>query len=118
MRILRMGMWQMPFRLGLRGFLRFGKIDAMASKAHKKYASGDHWYLLMLGVDPDQQNTGVRSAAIEAGASKAQAAGLPVYLDTMTHSNVDYYIKRGFEVADEFDVEDDIHVWSMIKKPS
>ncbi|MEE8416725.1 MAG: GNAT family N-acetyltransferase, partial [Desulfobacterales bacterium] len=35
------------------------------------HVSGDHWYLLMLGVDPDQQGTGVGSAAIDAGAAKA-----------------------------------------------
>ena len=118
LRILRMGMWQMPFRLGFKGFSRFNKIDGMAAKVHKRHVPGDHWYMLMLGVDPDQQGTGLGSAAIDAGAAKAQGAGLPVYLDTMTQSNVDYYVKRGFEIAEEFDVDSDLHVWSMIKHPS
>ena len=55
LRIIRSGMWQMPFRLGWKGFSRFGEIDAAASKAHKKLVPKDHWYLLMLGVDPDLQ---------------------------------------------------------------
>jgi ribosomal protein S18 acetylase RimI-like enzyme len=118
LRIIRMGMWQMPFRLGWKGFSRFGQVDGAASKSHKKLVPGDHWYLLMLGVDPDLQGTGIGSAAIEIGAAQAQEAGLPVYLETMTQSNVDYYLKRGFEIGDESDIEGEFHIWSMIRKPS
>ena len=115
--MLRAGLWQMPFQVGLRGFLRFGRLDVVASKAHKKAVQGDHWYLLGLGVDPDAQKTGLGTEAIEIGAEQAKAAGLPVYLETMTQSNVDYYTKRGFEVAEEVIVDDELRIWSMIKQP-
>ena len=118
MRILRIGLWQMPFRLGFGGFSRFNKLDSATAKVHKRVVKGDHWYLLLLGVDPVQQSNGIGSAAIEVGAAKAQQAGLPVYLETMTQSNVDYYQKRGFEVAEEFDVDDQLHVWAMVRQPS
>ena len=36
----------------------------------------------------------------------------------MTQSNVDYYQKRGFEGAEEFDVDDQLHVWAMVRQPS
>ncbi|MEE8046340.1 MAG: GNAT family N-acetyltransferase [Dehalococcoidia bacterium] len=116
-RIIRAGMWQMPFRLGLKGFSRFGRLDAAASKSRKKIVPGDHWYLLMLGVDPDQQKSGLGTEALEIGATQAAAAGLPVFLETMTETNVEYYMKRGFEVGDESEVEDQVHIWSMIRKP-
>ena len=116
-RVIRAGMWQMPFRLGWQGFSRFGRLDGEASKRHKKLAPGDHWYLLMLGVDPDQQGTGIGSAAIEIGAEKAKAAGLPVYLETMAESNVSFYEKRGFEVAEEYLIDDSLRTWSMIRRP-
>jgi ribosomal protein S18 acetylase RimI-like enzyme len=115
--MLMAGMWQMPFRLGLGGMSRFGRIDGIASKAHKKVVPGDHWYLLGLGVDPDSQNTGLGTEAIEIGASQAHEAGLPVFLETVTESNVEYYIKRGFEVAEESDVEEGLRVYSMINRP-
>ena len=115
--MLRAGLWQMPFRVGLSGFLRFGRLDGIASKAHKKAVQGDHWYLLGLGVDPDAQKSGLGSEAIEIGAAQAQAAGLPVYLETMTQSNVDYYTKRGFEVPEEVAVND-LRIWAMVKQPN
>lgn len=118
MDMMRAGMWQMPFRVGLRGFLRFGRLDGAASKAHKKAVPGDHWYLLGLGVDPDAQKTGLGTEAIEIGADQAQADGLPVYLETMTQANVDYYSKRGFEVAEELTVDDELRIWAMVKQPS
>ena len=102
MRILRAGLWQMPFRIGFGGFSRFNKLDSTASAVHKKHVTGDHWYLLILGTHPEHQGTGLGSAAIELGASKAGGAGMPVYLETMTESNVEYYTKRGFTVAEEF----------------
>lgn len=118
LRILLAGMWQMPFKFGLRGFMRFNKLDAMASKVHKKHMPGDHWYLLGLGTDPDQQGTGIGTAAIEIGAAKAQEAGLPVYLETMAESNVPYYEKRDFKVVEESAVDDELRIWSMVRNPS
>lgn len=116
--ILLAGMWQMPFRFGLRGFMRFNKLDAMASKSHKKHMPGDHWYLLGIGTDPDRQGTGIGTAAIEIGAAKAQAAGLPVYLETTAESNVPYYEKRDFKVVEEIAVDDELRIWSMVRNPS
>ena len=83
MRILRAGLWKLPFKLGLAGMSRFNKLDNETARVHKKLAPGDHWYLLFLGVDPAYQNTGIGSAGIEVGAAKAQRAGLSVYLETM-----------------------------------
>jgi ribosomal protein S18 acetylase RimI-like enzyme len=117
-RIMRAGMWQMPFKLGWKGFSRFNKLDAAASKMHKKAVPGDHWYLLGLGTDPDQQGSGVGTAAIEVGAEQAQAAGLPVYLETMAEANVPFYEKRGFEVAEEFATDDGLRIWSMLRNPT
>lgn len=119
LRGMRAGFWQMPFRLGLGALSRFSKLDSVSSKIHKAAAPGDHWYLLGLGTHPDHQGTGIGSAAIEVGTAKADEAGLPVYLETMTPENVDYYSKRGFEVAGEATVEGavTVKVWGMLRQP-
>lgn len=117
MRLLRSGFWKMPFRMGLGAFSRFNKLDSAANAVHKKHVPGDHWYLLGLGTHPDDQNSGIGSAAIEIGAVKAATAGLPVYLETMTQDNADYYSKRGFRVAEEILIEDKVTIWAMVKDP-
>jgi hypothetical protein len=42
---------------------------------------------------------------VEVGTSRADAAGLPCYLETATQSNVDFYTKRGFEVVGQADFD-------------
>ncbi|MDA1129780.1 MAG: GNAT family N-acetyltransferase, partial [Chloroflexi bacterium] len=93
------------------------KLDSAATSAHKKHVSGDHWYLIGLGTHPDKQGLGIGSAVIEIGATKAAEAGLPVYLETMTQENVDYYSKRGFRVLEELVIDDKIKVWAMLRDP-
>lgn len=118
LRTIRTNLWQMPFRLGWKGAFRFGQLGSAASKVHNRVVPGDHWYLLMLGVDPESQGQGAGSAAMEIGNSQAQKEGLPVYLETMTQSNADYYLKRGFEIGEEYVVGDELRTWSMIKRPT
>ena len=118
MRVLRAGLWQMPFRIGLGGFSRFNKLDSTASAVHKKHVQGDHWYLLVLGTHPDQQGTGIGTAAIDAGVAKADEAGLLAYLETGTESNVEYYTKRDFKIAEEFLIDGHLKAWAMVRQPS
>ena len=53
-----------------------------------------------------------------AGASQAEIAGLPCYLETMTESNVEYYARRNFEVVAEFTIpEGGPRTWAMVRQP-
>lgn len=117
MRVLRAGFWQMPFQMGFGAFSRFNKLDSTAAAIHKKHVPGDHWYLLGVGTHPDKQGSGIGSAAIEIGAAKAAEAGIPVYLETNTESNVTYYSNRGFRVAEEFVVDGKLKTWAMVRDP-
>ncbi len=116
LRVLRTNLWQMPFRMGLQGSQRFGEVDKELSRAHNSLVSGDHWYLLMLGTAPQTQGSGAGSAALEVGMSHAAKAGVPVYCETMTEQNVEFYTKRGFEIGSEYVVANQVKTWSLIKQ--
>ncbi len=116
-RALRSGMWLMPFRMGFGTSRRFSQIARVTEPAHKRIVPGDHWYLMILGVDPDSQGTGLGSALLDTGVSKAAEAGVPVYLETMTDADVEFYTKRGFEVVEELEVSPELKMWGMIKQP-
>ncbi len=78
-------------------------------------------YLHFAGVDPAFQGLGWGGAAIRAGQDRARTAGLPVYLETATASNVGLYQLLGFEVTGEFDVRTrkaGPHFWSMLWRPA
>jgi MFS family permease len=50
-----------------------------------------HWYLWLLGVDPDRQGQGVGSALLAPILARADAEGLPCALETLTERNVWFY---------------------------
>lgn len=116
-RTLRTGTWLLPFQIGFRSFLRFSKLGRVIEKAHKLHVPGEHWYLMMIGTHPDHQGSGMGSALLQTGMSKAAEAGLPVYLETMTEENVDFYLKRDFKVVEEILIDDQLKSWAMIHQP-
>jgi ribosomal protein S18 acetylase RimI-like enzyme len=60
-----------------------------------------HWYLWLLGVDPDRQGQGVGGALLAPILARADVEGLPCALETLTERNVRFYRGHGFEVARE-----------------
>jgi ribosomal protein S18 acetylase RimI-like enzyme len=102
-RMLRVGMAALPLKAGLNGTMRFMKAMPVTEKFHKAVKE-PHWYLMAIGVSPSRQGTGVGNALLEAGTSRADAAGVPCYLETGTESNVEFYSKRGFEVKGQEEV--------------
>lgn len=74
------------------------------------------WYLHYAGVRPQHQGKGWGGASIRAGLARAEADGLPVYLETATDSNVGLYQNLGFVVTGEWDVpKGGPHFWSMLR---
>ena len=78
-----------------------------------------HWYLWILGVDPDRHGQGVGSALIAPVLRRADESGLPCYLETETEKNVAFYEKRGFRVrVERFFPRLGVRVWTMLREPT
>lgn len=60
-----------------------------------------HWYLAVLGTDPNRRGRGVGSTLIESVLATCDAEGLPAYLESSKESNIPFYRRHGFEVTDE-----------------
>ncbi|HET6745448.1 MAG TPA: GNAT family N-acetyltransferase [Candidatus Limnocylindria bacterium] len=101
-RMLRAGMWRAPFMLGLDGMGRMSKAMSATEGFHKQ-VEGPHWYLMTVGTRAARQGQGLGSSLVEMGTSRADAAGLPCYLETGTDSNIAFYRKRGFEIVGQAD---------------
>lgn len=95
-RMLQIGLLRVPLKLGVDGMRRFMAMLGASEPFHKQ-VEGPHWYLLALGTRPDRQGQGLGGALVDAGLAKADAAGVPTYLETATDSNIAFYRKRGFE---------------------
>jgi GNAT superfamily N-acetyltransferase len=79
-----------------------------------------HWYLNLIGTHPDWQRQGVGSALIRHQFERADADGLPCYLETETVENVAYYRHLGFEVTGEWAVDHPAgpRMWGMRRDPA
>ena len=75
-----------------------------------------HWYLHAAGCDPAQQGRGHGSAAIRAGLRRADADGVPAYLETATPRNIAYYQRFGFRVTHSWRPQGGPETWSMTTK--
>jgi ribosomal protein S18 acetylase RimI-like enzyme len=104
--------------LGLGGFRRLLKVGNYTQQAHHRLVPGPHWYLLILGVDPAQQGKGIGGALMRPVLAKADAAGLPCYLETMKEKNLAIYHKYGFNVVEEGAMpKGGLYVWFMVREP-
>ncbi len=93
----------------------FGKFEAL----RKRDASFPHWYLSLIGVDPEHQGKGVAGSLLRPQLTHADSEGLPCYLETCEPSNVSFYQKYGFVVVvDETDTESGVQMWTFLRPPS
>jgi len=79
---------------------------------------GAHFYLAALGVEPERQGEGIGTALVGPGLARADAGGVPAYLETATGRNVLLYERLGFAVVEELTLPDtDVHGWLMLRRP-
>ncbi|MEV0597968.1 GNAT family N-acetyltransferase [Streptomyces sp. NPDC050315] len=60
-----------------------------------------HWYLAVIGADPDVRGQGHGAALLRSGLAQADAAGLPVCLESSKPDNLPFYEHFGFTVREE-----------------
>jgi len=116
-RTFRAGFSTLPFRVGFGGISRFNRLDQITGRMRKDSVTGPYWYLLVLGVAPSAQGTGLGSALIGAGTRRADADGLPCHLETETARNVEFYQRRGFAVTAESEIAPGFRMWGMRREP-
>jgi ribosomal protein S18 acetylase RimI-like enzyme len=72
-----------------------------------------HWYLAVLGTDPDAQGRGLGSAVLSAMLEQCDRDGVPSYLESSKERNIDFYARHGFRVTGEIKLLRGPNVWPM-----
>ena len=91
-------------------------MTAEIERQHELLIDGPHLRLEFFGVDPVAQGSGIGSALIDHGHRRADAMGLPCYLETFTEPNVRFYERRGYRVVAEYAVGDGVPVFGMVRQ--
>jgi 2-hydroxy-6-oxonona-2,4-dienedioate hydrolase len=85
---------------------------------HRRSVTGDHWYLQYLGVDSTHRGQGVGSSLLRPMLARADAEGLPVYLETANARTIALYRRHGFDVVAEGTVPfGGPRLWAMVRGP-
>jgi ribosomal protein S18 acetylase RimI-like enzyme len=95
----------------------FTRLRAMASELDRRHASlldEPHFYLNLIGVDPQCRKRGFGSHLLSSMLERADDEKKPCYLETFSGRDVAFYEKFGFGVAAEFDI-DGLRVWAMAR---
>jgi ribosomal protein S18 acetylase RimI-like enzyme len=116
-RLVRCGLALAPLKFGL------GAVGRLMAAGHverlrPKLMPQPHWYLWLLGVDPPVQGRGLGSALVEPALRRADAEGVPCYLETHKERNLAFYRKHGFDVLTEGETPSrGPHYWIMTRQP-
>ena len=122
--------WQLPsearlgqfrhFSIALRFLMLagFGAGRAMRlgdlTSAHRP--NEPHYYLAVLGTDPQHQCKGVGGALIQPMLDRCDKERMPAYLESSKERNLPFYQKHGFEVIDELQIQNGPPIWTMMRR--
>ncbi len=78
----------------------FGVFEQMG----KYHPTEPHWYLPLIGVDPNSQGNGIGSALVKHALEICDHDHSPAYLESSNPKNVSLYERHGFEIIGEIQV--------------
>jgi GNAT superfamily N-acetyltransferase len=87
---------------------------SLVDAAHPKEP---HWYLAILGTEPEAQGRGIGSALLEPVLDDCDRNEVPAYLESSKESNLDFYGRHGFRVTRELTLPEGPTIWPMWREP-
>lgn len=119
------GEWRLPLRTqALQAphfFSVFGRSLPRAlvtiTKMERKHLREPHLYVPYIGVAPDAQGAGLGTRLLGKTIERADAEGLPAYLEATSEQNAALYARLGFEHLGAFTVLGSPPLWPMRRPP-
>jgi GNAT superfamily N-acetyltransferase len=88
------------------------------TKMERKHLREPHFYVPYVGVAPEGQGAGLGTKLLGRTLARADAAGLPTYLEATSERNAALYERLGFEHLGAFTVLGSPPLWPMRRPPS
>jgi ribosomal protein S18 acetylase RimI-like enzyme len=114
--MLRAGLLSLSFTIGPQFVARFLSFYQHLDRLRQEHTPFRHWYLQLLGVDPEHQGRGHATALLTPMLTRLDHERLPCCLDTMNGDNVAFYERFGFRVvAKSLLPKTEIGLWLMAR---
>lgn len=95
-----------------------GRIRAYDAAVAAVLPTYPHWYLGILATRPDHAGRGLGRRLMAHGVARAHAEGMTAVLETMNRSNVDLYVRAGWQVYAETTAADVPRTWVLVNPPA
>ena len=113
------GLDDLPNALGAAAAERFFSVLAAIDPYHRRDVPAEHWYVMVVGVAPEAQGSGLGRALLQPIMDRADAAGQPCYLETAQPSNVAFYEHLGFRrVVETVEPQSGLRLWTFRRDPT
>lgn len=95
-----------------------GRGMGMTELMKKHHPEEPHWYLAVIGSDPDVRGAGLGQVLMRSRLDRCDTEGAPAYLESTKEENVPYYMRFGFDVTGEITIPDGgPTMWQMWRNP-
>jgi len=96
---------------------RIARSTRAVREIERRHPVVPHFYLSVLGTDPDQQGGGIGSALLVPVLARCDSVGVAAYLESSKESNIGFYVRHGFTVTERIDLPDGPPLWFMWRDP-
>jgi GNAT superfamily N-acetyltransferase len=112
---LRQSLMQLPMLPVL--LPRIVRATQAVREIERRHPAQPHYYLSVLGTDPEQQGGGVGSALLAPVLRRCDETQMPAYLESSKESNVSFYARHGFAVTELIELPGGPPLWLMWREP-
>jgi len=96
---------------------RLDDMLATFERMGESHPDEPHWYLPMIGVEPNAQNRGLGWALMRHALARCDQEGVLAYLESSNPRNVPFYERHGFEAIGRIQVGAAPVVTPMVRQP-
>ena len=112
------GFDELPDVMGEEAANRFFSVLGAVDPYHHRDVPPAHWYVMVVGVSPEAHGQGLGRTLLEPVMNRADAAGLPCYLETAQPNNVAFYEHLGFKkVTEVVEPQSGLRLWTFRRDP-
>jgi GNAT superfamily N-acetyltransferase len=95
------------------------RLFTVLNTIEKKHPKPPHYYLAVLGVEPEAQGRGFGGALMHPVLTRCDRERIPAYLESSKRRNVVLYERHGFRVVEELMLpKDGPPIWRMWREPA
>jgi GNAT superfamily N-acetyltransferase len=97
---------------------RIVRSTAAVREIERRHPVVPHYYLSVIGTEPEQQGGGIGSALLGPVLQRCDTEGAGAYLESSKESNVAFYLRHGFAVTERIVLPGGPPLWLMWREPS